>query len=110
MKVTDRKILNGRPWLFDNYLFSFIRYNGLTPPHLMDFKKVAFWIQFHHQPLACMNCEVGRQIGQTIGKVEEVDVAGDSVGWGRYLRVRIGIDVEKPLARDCILQLKGKEI
>jgi hypothetical protein len=31
-------------------------------------------------PLACMGKEAGFQIGSSIGKVEEVDVAEDGVG------------------------------
>jgi len=41
-------------------------------------------------PLTCMNREVGNRIGQSIGSVEEVDVTGDGVGWGRCLRNPVG--------------------
>ena len=40
------------------------------------------------------------QIRATVGEVEDVDVLDDGVGWGEYLRVKICIDLSKPLAQD----------
>jgi hypothetical protein len=40
------------------------------------------WIQIHDMPLECMNRGVGRKVGETLGKVEEIDVVDDDVGWG----------------------------
>lgn len=59
-------------------------------------------------PLTCMNREVGNLMGQSIGSVEEVDVTGDGVGWGRCLRIRVYIDITKPLKRGRALVLNGK--
>jgi hypothetical protein len=41
---------------------------------------------------------VGWQIGASVGVVEEVDVDEVGVGWGEYLRVRILLDLSKPLS------------
>jgi hypothetical protein len=58
-------------------------------------------------PLGCMNQVVGNQIGSTMGKVEDVAVAEDDVGWGRYLRVRVAINLFKPLERGRTLFISG---
>lgn len=42
-------------------------------------------VQVHDLPFVCMSYEVGLQIGNTIGKVVDVDVQEDEVGWGSYL-------------------------
>jgi hypothetical protein len=39
---------------------------------------------------------VGNQIGSSLGKVEDVVVADDDVGWGRYLQVRVSINLYLP--------------
>lgn len=70
--------------MLDTSLFALFEYEGLTP-HLINFGRVDFWIQFHQLPLAFVNREVGRVIGKTDGDVKGVDVAGDGVGWGKYL-------------------------
>jgi len=76
----------------------------------MDFTKALFWVQVYDMPLTCMNREVGHMIGATIGLVEEVDVTGDGVGWGRCLRIRVYIDLTKPLHRGRALIINGKSI
>jgi hypothetical protein len=59
-------------------------------------------------PLGFMNRGVGSKIGASLGKVVEVDVADDDVGWGRYLRLRVLIDLYNPLDRGRALILVGK--
>ena len=41
--------------------------------------------------------QTGERLGEAIGNVETVDVSTNGVGWGPYLRVRISLDVTKPL-------------
>ena len=51
---------------------------------------------------------VGTKIGELIGVLEDVGIAGDGVGWGRCLRLRVTIDITKPLDRGRALELNGK--
>jgi hypothetical protein len=53
---------------------------------------------------------VGHRIGGTLGEVEDVDVTGDGVGWGRCLRIRLNLDITKPLDRGRALSLNGKSV
>jgi hypothetical protein len=55
-----------------------------------------------------MNREAGCNIGSTVGTVEQVDVNSKGVGWGKYLRVKVMLDITKPLARGRLLKIKGK--
>ena len=93
------RILEGKSWTFDGDLFSIVDFNGLMPIEEVEFGKVAFWVRMYKLPLACMGREVGMQVGSTVGEVEDIDILDDGVGWGEYLRVKIRIDLSKPLAR-----------
>jgi hypothetical protein len=79
-------------------------------PVQMEFSKSSFWIQVHDMPLICMNREVSYKIGATIGVVEEVDVTGEGVGWGHCLRIRVEVDITKPLERGRVLDLNDKPV
>lgn len=52
-------------------------------------------------------CEtMGVQLGNSKGVIGEVEAEEDGIGWGEYLRVRICLDITKPLARGRFLKMK----
>jgi hypothetical protein len=104
------RVLEGRPWLFEDNLFSVENFDGLSTLSEIDFEKAIFWVQMFNLLLACMSKEVGFQIGTTMGVAEEVDTDVDGVEWGKYLRVRIKLDLTKPLARGRMINLLGKKV
>jgi hypothetical protein len=104
------RILEGRPWTFDGDLFSLVDFDGLTPVAELEFEKAAFWVRMYKLPLTCMGREVGLQVGSTVGEVEDIDDLDDGVGWGEYLRVKIRIDLTKPLSRGRIIKVQEKDI
>jgi hypothetical protein len=55
-----------------------------------------------------MNKGVGTKIRTSLGKLDDVDVAGDRMGWGSYLRLRVTLDITKPLDHGRALSLAGK--
>ncbi|XP_059446486.1 uncharacterized protein LOC132178037 [Corylus avellana] len=103
-----RRVLEGRPWSFDRQILVINELEGNTPPSQMKFSMSPFWVQVHDMPLVCMTKGVGVKIGESLGNLEEVDVAGDGAGWGRCLRIRVSIDITKPLDRGRALELGGK--
>ena len=66
-----------------------------------------FWVRMFNLLLACMRKEVGFQIRSTMGTVEEVDTDKEGIGWGKFFRIRIHINLIKPLARGCVIKLLG---
>ena len=59
-------------------------------------------------PLGCMRREVGKKIRSMVGTVVEVDTNAGGVGWGEFLRVKILLDLSKPLSRGRKMKLEGK--
>lgn len=48
--------------------------------------------------MTCMDKETKELLESSIGKVIEVDVPNDEVGWGQFLKVQIEINLQQPLA------------
>lgn len=105
-----KRVLEGRPWVFEGNLFAVEDYDGLTIPAKIPFDKETFWVRMLNLPLACMSLNVGHQIGSAMGHVEEVDVDEGGMGWGEYLRVKITLDLQKPLMRGRILKINGSRV
>jgi hypothetical protein len=107
-QVDKKRVMEGRPWSYDRQILVLNEFDGSTPPSQLVFDHSPFWIQAHDMPLICMNKNVGSKIGNSLGELLEVDVAGDGMGWGSYLRLRVNINITKPLDRGRALNLDGK--
>ena len=105
-----RQVLKGRLWSFDRRVIVLEDFDGTMPPTQMQFEYSPFWIQVHDMSLLCMTKGVGVKIGESLGVVEDVDVAGDGIGWGRCLRIWVTIDLFKPLERGRALDIKKKSV
>jgi hypothetical protein len=105
-----KRVMEGRPWAYERQIMILNELEGQVPPSQMEFIHTPVWIQIHDMPLHCMSRAVGTKIGETLGVLEEVDAAADGVGWGRFLRIRVRIDITKPLERGRELIIGGKAV
>ena len=55
-----------------------------------------------------MTKAIGSKIGHSLGVLEVVDIAGEGVEWGSVMRIRVTIDIQKPLERGKSLNIAGK--
>lgn len=104
------RVLEGRPWNFDGCLLLIEDFDGSAQPSDLAFNQVAFWVRMVNLPLACMSKGIGRKIGESVGTVEAVDTEANGMGWGEFLRVKIRIDLHKPLPRGRKINVEGKQL
>lgn len=104
------RVLEGRPWIFEGQLFAVQDFDGLLSPEEMGFEYAAFWVRMFRLPLACMGTEMGKKLGATRGVVEDVDTNEEGIGWGAFLRVKVQVNVLKPLPRGTMLRMKQRSI
>jgi hypothetical protein len=102
-----KRILEGRPWSVEGHLFAVEDYDGLSSPSDYRFEKAAFWVRINNLPLSCMSLVVGNQIGSSMGQVLEADVDEGGMGWGECLRIKVLLDLQKPLLRGRKLKING---
>ena len=55
-----------------------------------------------------MTKTIGSKIGHSLGVLEAVDIAGERVAWGSVMRIRVTINIQKPLERGRSLNIVGK--
>lgn len=103
-------MLDDKPWLFDNKPFFLRALDGFSKLAKTKFDLETFWIQLHILPIMCMNHFYGELIGENIGKVLKVDVKEEDIGWGHFLRVRVEIQLAKPLACGRLIKVKGDSL
>ncbi|KAF3953870.1 hypothetical protein CMV_020714 [Castanea mollissima] len=69
--------------------------------------KAYFWVQISNLPSRHMTKEYGALIGSTLGEVILVDASESGRAWGSCVRVRVKIDITKPLCWGRMVRLSG---
>ncbi|KAK1555502.1 hypothetical protein Q3G72_027318 [Acer saccharum] len=100
--LEDRsRVMSGAPWSFDNALLVLEIPDSKGTIETMAFNRCDFWVQIYQVPILCMTKEIGWFLGEMIGEVLDVDggMAGDCIG--KFMRIRVRIDLDN-LMRRCI--------
>jgi len=87
------------PWNFDNNLLLLCRWRkGLTTKNIR-FSHSPFWVQIWGLPFENMTEAIGKDIGSKIGRVLEVDKRAMLADQAKFLRIRVEVQIDKPLRR-----------
>jgi hypothetical protein len=90
-------VLNGGPWTFDNNMLILERAHlGMQIEHI-PLHHVNMWVQVHDLPMGFMREIVGVKLANYIGVFVEYDKNNNSSFWRQHMRIRVQIDVRKPL-------------
>ncbi|KAH7567864.1 hypothetical protein JRO89_XS07G0170200 [Xanthoceras sorbifolium] len=73
----------------------------------MKFSQTVLWVQVHNVPLVCMTKEIGLFIDRQIGIVCELDLSATGDCLGKFLQIRVSLDISKPLKRCIRMELDG---
>ncbi|KAK9206204.1 hypothetical protein WN943_016477 [Citrus x changshan-huyou] len=101
-----KRILFGGPWHFDRSLMVVTEPMGIGDAKKQDFTHALFWVQIHNIPIMCMDKEIIQEIGGRIGKVQEVETDDAGECMGSFVRVRIMVNVTRPLPKRLLLKLE----
>lgn len=92
-----KKVLDGRPWCFDNMLIILKEVDGDEQPDQVSLIYSPFWIRLKNLPFNMRSDEVVRALIGNLGEI--IDIEKDVLGFGRYRRVKVMLDITKPLRR-----------
>uniref|UniRef100_A0A803MR74 CCHC-type domain-containing protein n=1 Tax=Chenopodium quinoa TaxID=63459 RepID=A0A803MR74_CHEQI len=98
-------VLDGALWNFDNQLLLLKEIHGDEQPESIEIKHCPFWIRLYNLPLDSRSDEDVRKIAEEIGNVTTVE--SDELGWDKSRRVRVVVDITKPLRR--IQKIRNKK-
>lgn len=91
-------VLKGGPWSFDNAMLALETVASGEDPAKVNTWFLIIWIQLHNLPMGYMMETVGKQLGNFFGEFLEYDEKNNSI-WRECMRVRIKLDVCKPIKR-----------
>ncbi|KAL3524845.1 hypothetical protein ACH5RR_013217 [Cinchona calisaya] len=102
-----KKVMEGVSWTLDKNIVLLKDFNGDVQPSKLKFRDCTFWVRLYSLPLNHMDAESGYFLGNKIGTTLIVDGDDDCMAWGKFLRVRVSIDINKSLPRFIKLLFGG---
>lgn len=91
------KVMDGCPWTFDQHLVMMKDIESGFPPSEIELIYCPFWIRIYNLPLDSRSKKHVAAIGGSIGEVLEVE--SNDISWDKSARVKILLNVTKPLRR-----------
>ncbi|GMP61339.1 hypothetical protein CsSME_00023840 [Camellia sinensis var. sinensis] len=103
--LEDRsRVLHEAPWSVMGHLLVLLPLPLGKAIDELDFRWTPFWVQVYGLPLAKMTRAHGEVIGSRIGRLVEVEAPSDGLLIHcSFLRLRVEVDVTKPLLQGFIL-------
>ena len=95
------------PWSFDKSLVLLKRFDGDLSLGNVKFQQSPFWVRVFNIPIKSMNISIGNHIANEIGIPLLIDAPKSGLAWGPFLRMRVDIDITKPLMRAKMLQIEN---
>jgi hypothetical protein len=102
-----QKVLKGGPWFFNKHMLILGSMAQMTQPEQVPLYSVPFWVQVHNLPAGAMSEKNGRQIAESMGEFLEYDAKNNSNFWRKFMRIRVMLDVRRPLKRTKRLKKPG---
>ncbi|MCI04629.1 DUF4283 domain protein [Trifolium medium] len=93
-----QKVLKGGPWFFNKHMLILGPMGRGEEPEHVPLYTVPFWVQVHNLPAGYMSKTVGQNVGNYIGEFLEYDEKNTSDFWRKFMRIRVMVDVRRPLA------------
>lgn len=106
-EVDFKRVIEDGPWAFEQCLLVLKRLEQKTSPFDVPLNTAEFWVQAHNLPIGFFTERVAQAIGESIGKFICADKKNFEGSWKSFMRVRVLLDIMKPLRRKKKMKKEG---
>ena len=104
-----QRVMEGQPWHFDIHAILLSDIKGNIRPSDMELYELPMWVRIYNLPFkGRLNPENIAAMGKKLGQFVKADVSG-SVGIDKSIRLRIAVDVRKPLTQEIKVKMRSGE-
>ncbi|KAL8543414.1 hypothetical protein ACS0TY_004086 [Phlomoides rotata] len=103
-----RVVLDREPWLFDKKVVILRELQRGEQPSTLTLNRATFWVRMYELPMAARTTGIVTLIAGKLGELLEID-ASSLAGFTRSVRVKIKMDLQKPLKGGIHLELREKQ-
>ncbi|XP_030948989.1 uncharacterized protein LOC115972900 [Quercus lobata] len=103
LKEDMNSILEKGSWFIGGHFLSIRPWEPFFKPAMANVSSIAVWVRLHQLPLELYEAEVLKQIGDAIGKVLHIDAHTALEARGKYVRLCLQVDINKPLINTVLI-------
>ncbi|KAM6580909.1 hypothetical protein CsatA_004683 [Cannabis sativa] len=98
-EIDVERVITGSPWTFNKKQLILHRLKEGENPRSVNLHFLDLWVHIYDLEHGFQSLKVVTDIGNLMGKFVESDINNFSGVWREYMRVRVTIDVDKPMRR-----------
>lgn len=104
-----KRVLDGSPWSFNRRALVMARLKEGDNPRSVSLNSMDLWVQIHDLKPGFMTEKIVKEVGNYIGSYVESCSTNFMNAWRDYMRVRVTIDICKPLKRRMKVRRTGDD-
>lgn len=108
-EIDIKRVIDGSPWSFNRKALIIARMQEGENPHCVLLNTIDLWVQVHDLKPGFMSEAILKEVGKYIGGFVESCSRNFVGGWKEYLRVRVKVDLSKPIKRCMKIRKAGNE-
>lgn len=102
-----QKVLDAGPWSFEQGMLVYKQLVANEDPKEVELNEVDIWVQVYDVPQGFVSENILRSIGNFIGGYVQSDQANFNGMWKPYVRIRVKMNVTRPLKRRMKIKREG---
>ncbi|XP_075665018.1 uncharacterized protein LOC142634603 [Castanea sativa] len=102
-----RRVLKDGPWFMGGHYLSIRNWEANFGPSTTNVSSIAIWVHLLELPIEYYDISVLKDIGKAIGPVLRIDTHTAAETRGRFARICVQINLDKPLIK--LLKIGGIE-
>ncbi|WOG99984.1 hypothetical protein DCAR_0519340 [Daucus carota subsp. sativus] len=102
-----RKVVEGGPWSFEQNMLVYHNLQDTEDAHQVLLNNMDIWVQVHDIPRGFISENILKSIGAFIGTYVKSDPVNFDGTWKSFVRIRVTLDVTKPIKRRMKIKREG---
>lgn len=98
-KMDVQKVIEGGPWSFEQATLVLHELKVGEDPGAVQLNGVEMWVQIYDIPRGFLSEKILQNVGASMGQFVKIDPTTFDGGWKSYVRIRVLINITKPLKR-----------
>ena len=103
------KVLEGGPWSFEQNALVFTRLLGTEDPQGLQLNDMDIWVQIYDLLKDLISEHIMKSVGNFIGSFVKADPTNLEDVWKPFVRIRVKMNVLKPMKRRLKIKREGGE-